>query len=210
MQDQIKSRIVNIALFGAVAAAGIIIWAAVNNSRVAPPPPASPAPVVIAAAPAPSPPRVDPIPVPAPVMPELPPPVAQKPPTPPVAAPAPVAPLVVRPVQVLPPNAVIAEPDARVALAAVGRDPAAAGVWAQAINDTTNLTPSDRKNLIEDLNETGFADPNNLTQADLPVINNRLDLIDALYWDAADDTNAAAFDEAYKDLLAMRAQLMGL
>jgi hypothetical protein len=103
----------------------------------------------------------------------------------------------------------VSEPDARAALAYVGADPAAERVWVQAINDTANLTLTDRRELIEDLNQTGFADPRNLTQADLPLINNRLDLIDALYQDAADDTNVAAFDEAYKDLLNMRARLMG-
>ena len=200
MEDLTKRRIVNIVLFGAVAAAGLIVVAAVYNARVQPP-----VPPVIADVPPPAAPRLDSRPVPAPVITEAPSaPVVVTPPPQPVV----MEPPVVRPVPAPVPT-FVAEPDARAALAYVGADPAAERVWMQAINDTTNLAPNDRKNLIEDLNETGFADPDNLTPADLPLINNRLDLIDALYQSAADDTNAAAFDEAYKDLLNMRARLMG-
>jgi len=69
-------------------------------------------------------------------------------------------------------------------------------------------TPNQRKNLIEDLNETGFADPRNLTAADLPLIESRIALIEQVANDAMDDVNSAAFDEAYKDLLNMRARLV--
>jgi hypothetical protein len=202
MEDQTRRRIVNIVLIGAIGSAGMIVLAAVYIARVPPP---APAPVIVEAPPPVVPPPA-PRPVLAPVIPEAQPaPVVVAPPPQPVV----VAPPVVRPVPAPVPT-FVAEPDARAALAYVGADPAAERVWMQAINDTTNLAPNDRKNLIEDLNETGFNDPNNLTVADLPLINNRLDIIDALYWDAADDTNVAAFDEAYKDLLNMRAQLMRL
>jgi len=98
--------------------------------------------------------------------------------------------------------------DDGVALEGVGKDPAAEQIWVAAINDTT-IAPRDRKNLIEDLNETGFDDPRNLTPDDLPLIENRIAIIEQLYPSAVDDTNVAAFDEAYKDLLAMRARLTG-
>ena len=208
MEDLTRRRIVNGALFGAVGLAAVIVCAAAYKAWVVKaPPPVAPA-VVVVPPPAPAP-RVEPPPAPPVVFPvaEPPAPVLEPPPAPPVAvAPPPVA----RPVPAPAPiPQVIDEPFAREALAYVGADPEAERVWVQAINDTANLSPHDRQNLIEDLNETGFDDPDNLTPADLPLINARLDLIDALYQDAADDTNAVAFDEAYKDLLNMRARLMG-
>jgi hypothetical protein len=94
----------------------------------------------------------------------------------------------------------------RAALAFVGSDPAANTTWLQVINDDS-IPADDRKNLIEDLNEDGFADPNNLSANDLPLIENRLAIIEQVAPDAMDDTNYAAFQEAYKDLLNMRANL---
>jgi hypothetical protein len=88
---------------------------------------------------------------------------------------------------------------ARAALDLVGADPVAESVWVEAINDP-NLSDHDRQDLIEDLNENGFADPHNLTADDLPLVLNRLDLIDQLAPDAMDQVNSDAFDEAYKDL----------
>jgi hypothetical protein len=88
---------------------------------------------------------------------------------------------------------------ARAALDYVGADPDAETVWAYAINDP-NLSPSDRSDLIEDLNETGFSDPQNVTPNDLPLIVRRLELIESLAPDAMDETNAAAFAAAYRDL----------
>jgi hypothetical protein len=95
---------------------------------------------------------------------------------------------------------------ARAALDYVGEDPDAELVWAYAINDP-NLSPQERSDLIEDLNETGFADPQNVTPADLPLISRRLELIEYLAPDAMDETNAAAFAEAYKDLSNMYARV---
>jgi hypothetical protein len=78
----------------------------------------------------------------------------------------------------------------------------------QAINDPV-LTRGHRSNLIEDLNEDGFADPRNLTANDLPLIQNRIALIEQLAPNAMDQVNAAAFKEAYKDLVNMRAKVTG-
>jgi hypothetical protein len=95
--------------------------------------------------------------------------------------------------------------DARAALALVGDDPDAEDVWLTAINDP-NLSDHDRQDLIEDLNEVGL-DPHNLTAADLPLIQSRIDLIAELAPAAMDQVNADAFDEAYKDLTNMADKL---
>ena len=62
--------------------------------------------------------------------------------------------------------------------------------------------------MIEDLNQDGFADPKNLTTRDLPLIQNRIALIEQLAPEAMDEVNAAAFKEAYKDLVAMRERVL--
>lgn len=93
---------------------------------------------------------------------------------------------------------------ARAALLMVGADPRAEAVWADAINDP-DRDAHERSDLIEDLNEEGFADPHNPTPDDLPLIERRLALIEALAPDAMDESNAAAFAEAYNDLLNMHA-----
>ena len=100
------------------------------------------------------------------------------------------------------------EPLARLALAYVGADAKANEFYQRAINDPV-LTRGDRSNLIEDLNEDGFADTRNLTANDLPLIQNRIALIEQLAPSAMDEVNAAAFKEAYKDLLNMRAKVTG-
>lgn len=93
-------------------------------------------------------------------------------------------------------------PVARAALDFVGMDPEAEAVWYAAINDPT-LSHDARKDLIEDLNQNGFADTRNLTPDDLPMIVSRLELIEQLAGDAMDQTNFEAFAEAYKDLWNM-------
>jgi hypothetical protein len=98
-------------------------------------------------------------------------------------------------------------PLARLALSAVGMDELAEALWLHAINDP-ELDAEVRQNLIEDLNEEGFADPKNLTRDELPLIEARLALIDRLAPEAMDETNAAAFEEARKDLVEMRAKLL--
>ena len=95
------------------------------------------------------------------------------------------------------------EPFARLALNYVGADAQANEFYQKAINDLA-LSASHRKNLIEDLNRDGFPDTKNLTARDLPLIQNRLSLIEQLAPHASDSVNAAAFKEAYKDLLQMR------
>jgi len=99
------------------------------------------------------------------------------------------------------------EPLARLALNFVGADSQANEFYQATINDPL-LTRSHRKNLIEDLNQDGFADTKNLTPRDLPLIENRIALIDQLAPGAMDDANAAAFAEARKDLVNMRAKIV--
>jgi hypothetical protein len=97
---------------------------------------------------------------------------------------------------------VVTDPVARVALIFVGADPAAEAYWFDAINDPT-LSPSERQDLIEDLNEEGFPDPHHPTADDLPLIVNRLELIEEIAWEAMDEVNSDAFAEAHKDLVRM-------
>ncbi len=99
------------------------------------------------------------------------------------------------------------DPYARMVLAFVGSSPEADEDWYSAINDP-NLPAKERQDLIEDLNEEGFADPKNPTPDDLPLILSRLELIEALAADAMDQVNADAFQEAYKDLVDMAARTM--
>jgi hypothetical protein len=100
------------------------------------------------------------------------------------------------------------KPIARQALTLVGADPVAEQIWIASINDPT-ISPHDRQDLIEDLNEEGFDDPKNLTPDDLPLIENRIALIEDLAPGSMDDVNAAAFAEAYKDLVNMHAKVAG-
>ena len=94
----------------------------------------------------------------------------------------------------------------RLALSYVGDDPDAEDAWVQVINDPS-LSAEARQNLIEDLNEDGLSDPRNPGVQDLPLILNRIALIEELAPDAMDQVNAAAFQEAYKDLVNMAARL---
>ena len=95
---------------------------------------------------------------------------------------------------------------AREALKLVGSDPVAEHIWIDAINNPA-LPAADRKNLIEDLNEAGFADPKNPTEAELPLIQHRIALLERLAPAPMDEVNAAAFAEAYKDLKNLSARL---
>jgi hypothetical protein len=98
------------------------------------------------------------------------------------------------------------DPVAREALSLVGADPEAEEIWVEAINNP-DLSAKERQDLIEDLNEDGFPDPKNLTFDDLPLILNRLAIIEEYAPNAMDDVNAAAFMEAYKDLINMATRL---
>lgn len=98
------------------------------------------------------------------------------------------------------PKEPIQDPDARAALSFVGADPAAEQYWMAAINNP-DLPPNERKDLIEDLNEDGLSDPKNPGAQDLPLILNRIQLIEQMAPSAMDQVNAEAFQEAYKDLV---------
>lgn len=100
------------------------------------------------------------------------------------------------------PKEPIHDPDARAALSFVGVDPAAESYWMSAINDP-NLPANERKDLIEDLNEDGLSDPKHPGPEDMPLIANRLALLENL--DPMDQVNADAMQEAYKDLTALLA-----
>ncbi len=89
------------------------------------------------------------------------------------------------------------EPLARLALDYVGADPAATELWQQAISDPATLK-GQRKDLVEDLNEKGFADLKNLGPRDLPLIESRIAVIEKLAPTATDPVNAAAFKQAYR------------
>jgi hypothetical protein len=103
---------------------------------------------------------------------------------------------------------VLQDPVARVALGFVGADPDAEMYWLGAINNPS-LSAQERQNLIEDLNEDGLSDPQNPTAEDLPLILNRIGLIEDVGWDAMDEVNADAFQEAYRDLVNLAIQAMG-
>lgn len=94
------------------------------------------------------------------------------------------------------------------ALAFAGADVNANNLHVEAINDPV-LTKNHRSNLIEDLNEDGFADPKNLTANDLPLIESRIALIEQLAPGAMDEVNLEAFKEAYKDLQNMYTKIAG-
>jgi hypothetical protein len=95
---------------------------------------------------------------------------------------------------------VVQDPEARLALSFVGTDPEAEAYWSQAINDP-NLPSEERKDLIEDLNEDGLIDPKHPAAQDMPIIINRIELIEQMAPQAMDSVNARAFAEAYNDLL---------
>ncbi len=107
------------------------------------------------------------------------------------------------------PKEPIQDPDARVALSLVGVDPDAEDYWISAINDPA-LPPEERKDLIEDLNETGLANPHQPGADDLPIIASRLQLIEELasnpnFIAGLDQVNKDAFAEAHKDLVNLLA-----
>lgn len=94
----------------------------------------------------------------------------------------------------------VQDPVARAALSYVGTDPDADSYWIAAISDPS-LPAEERKDLIEDLNEDGLANPHLATAEDLPVIASRIQLIQELAPFSIDQGNTDAFAEAYKDLV---------
>ncbi len=99
------------------------------------------------------------------------------------------------------------EPLARLALTYAGADQQANEFYLRAINDL-NLTKDQRSNLIEDLNEDGFARNRKLEASDLPLIENRIALIEQNAPNTTDPVNLAAFKEAHKDLVRMRERIL--
>jgi hypothetical protein len=106
------------------------------------------------------------------------------------------------------PKPPIQDPTARIALSLVGADSDAEAYWYEAINDS-NLSDSERSDLIEDLNEDGFTNPKHPTKDDLPLIESRMALLEEITPDAMDQTNLNAFAEAYKDLQNMYNRITG-
>jgi hypothetical protein len=97
----------------------------------------------------------------------------------------------------------VEDPVARLALYSVGTgDPEADAYWESAIFDP-GLPAEERKDLIEDLNETGLADPQHPGSGDLPMILARIRLIEQLRSYSIDQVDANAFAEAEKDLVGM-------
>ncbi len=88
------------------------------------------------------------------------------------------------------------------ALPSVGEDSDAELVWMTAVNDP-DIPAEIRKELIADLNEEGISDPQKPTEDDLPLILSRIEMIEVIAPESLDDTNAAAFADAYKDLIKM-------
>jgi hypothetical protein len=97
---------------------------------------------------------------------------------------------------------VVQDPTARLALSSVGTDEDADEYWSEAINNP-NLPSQERRDLIEDLNQDGLSDPQHPTAADIPIIVNRIQLIEEMAPNAMDQVNADAFAEAYRDLVNM-------
>ena len=91
------------------------------------------------------------------------------------------------------------DPMAREMLAYVGADPEAEEYWFAAINDP-DLPAKERQDLIEDLNEDGLSDPKHPGREDLPLILNRIALIEKIAPTAVDQVNRDALAEAHKDL----------
>jgi hypothetical protein len=94
----------------------------------------------------------------------------------------------------------LVDPAARAVLFMVGADADAEEYWRAAINDPS-VPAAERQDLIEDLNEDGLSDPRHPTGDDLPLILSRLRLIEEASDEPLDETNADAFQEAFKDLV---------
>jgi len=93
----------------------------------------------------------------------------------------------------------------RIALAYVGADEKAAELYHAAIHDPV-VTPDQRRNLIEDLNQDGLSNRRNPTAEDLKTILSRYNLAEAYLqqpYVQNDPVATAAFKEARKDLAQM-------
>ncbi len=97
------------------------------------------------------------------------------------------------------------EPLARVALAHVGTNPQAEQMFGKAVRDPA-LQGDPIRNLVEDLNQDGFANRKVLTPEDRRIADFRLGLTQAYLqqtWVQNDKTLSRAFAEANKDLAKM-------
>ncbi len=99
------------------------------------------------------------------------------------------------------------DPLAREALGLVGMDREAEAYWLEAIYDSS-LPDKEREDLMEDLNEDGLSDIKRPGPEDLPVILNRLKLIEDIV-PTADDFMLKHLAEAYKDLWNLAAITQG-
>ncbi len=93
----------------------------------------------------------------------------------------------------------VKDPEARLALSFVGTDPAAEAYWSQATDDP-NLPSEERKDLIEDLNEDGLSDPKHPTAEDMPIIANRIRLIEQMGPQAMDGVKTPPLPKRPGDL----------
>ncbi|HEX7618614.1 MAG TPA: hypothetical protein VF480_07840 [Verrucomicrobiae bacterium] len=100
-------------------------------------------------------------------------------------------------------NGPLQDPTARAALSLVGADPDAEQYWAEAIFDPS-LPDQEREDLMEDLNEDGLSDPQHPGPQDLPLIVNRIRIIEEIA-PYADDFMLEHLGEADKDLRNMLA-----
>ncbi len=190
-------------LIGFVAAGAVILGAtlalrrpaaALKEPVAAVSPPAKPDVVlpVVSPPPAPAPANAEAPREPAPV------PLAGPKPGQSTAAPKP-------PAKAAAPKEPLKDPVAREALAFVGADPEAEAYWYEAINDAS-LSAHERQDLIEDLNEDGLSNPSRPAPADLPLILNRIQILEWIAVDPMDKVNADAMEEAYKDLVNLAAK----
>jgi len=100
------------------------------------------------------------------------------------------------------PKKELKDPMARTALSLVGTDDLDAETyWLGAIFDSS-LPDNEREDLMEDLNEEGFADPKHPAPEELPLIVNRLRMIEDVA-PHADDFMQTHLAEAYKDLIIL-------
>jgi hypothetical protein len=90
------------------------------------------------------------------------------------------------------------DPAARMALSLVGADSGAEQYWLAAIFDPA-LPDQEREDLMEDLNEDGLSNPEHPGLEDLPLIVNRLQIIEEIA-PYADEFMLTHLGEAFKDL----------
>ncbi len=209
-------KAIPVAVVLAIAGAVTVVIIAQHRAAKEPAPPAAPAawqptPAQTAAEPLPAPPPQEPAPT---VVQEPRPPTPE--PAPQTATPPPAARTDNKPAKApgqagqggRAPKPPLQDPLAREALALVGVNPTAEAYWYAAINDPS-LSGHERSDLIEDLNEDGLSDPKHPGPEDLPVILNRIQVIEAAGSYVMDQVNADAFQEAYKDLLNLADLVLG-